>query len=371
MLTVSCTFTRRYVFLNFPDVYDYKKLPSRTLNNDSLKLFNFNTARGTELNSVLPFSFHSRTVNNLSAFLEQTGTTAFLIIRNDTILYEGYFNGHNRDTYCKSFSASKVFVSALIGIAIDEGLIESVNDPVMKYLPEIKDKRLADMTINHCLSLTSGIKSTKKEVFPWHDKVKIYYTRDIRKLVTNINYGHDPGKEYSVEEFSPVILAMVIEKVTGASVSKYLEEKIWKPLGMTSKAIWVTDRKKDGFEAANSGLTALPVDFAKFGRLYLNKGKFENKQLISEKWIKESTPPDTASLTFWRNIEHYENKDVYFNSMWWGLRNANGDYEYSASGHFGQRIYIAPSRNSILVRFGTKDGDVDWTSVMMKLAEKL
>lgn len=371
MLAGSCTFTGRYVFLNVPDVYDYKKLPSRNVINDSSILFNFSTARGSEMNSVLPFSFNSKTVNNLSSFLEQTGTTAFLMIRNDTILYEDYFNGHNSGTYSKAFSASKVFVSALIGIAIDEGLIQSVNDPVMKYLPEIKDKRLAAMTLNHCLSLTSGIKAKNKEAFPWHDKVRIYYSRDIRKLLTGINYDHDPGKEYSVEEFSPVLLAMVIERVTGGSVSKYLEDKIWKPLGMTSNAIWVTDRKRDGFEAANSGLTGLPVDFAKFGRMYLNKGKFENNQLISEKWINESTSPDTSSICFWRKIEYYENKDVYFNSMWWGLRTADGDYEYSASGHFGQRIYIAPSKNAILVRFGTKDGDVDWTSFMMKLAEKI
>jgi CubicO group peptidase (beta-lactamase class C family) len=371
MLTTSCTFTGRYLFLNVPDVYDYKKLPSRTIQNDPLILFNFKSSTGFSMKSIMPFGFNSSQVNNLDTFLGQTGTTAFLMIRNDTVLYEKYFNGHNQDTYSKSFSASKVFVSALIGIAIDEGLIGSVNDPVMQYLPELKDKRLAGLTIHHCLSLTSGIKSTGGQFFPWDDKVEIYYTPDIRKLLTDISYDREPGKEYFVEEYSPVLLAMVIEKATGKSVAGYLEEKIWKPLGMSHNALWVTDSKKNGFEAANSGLTGLPLDFAKFGRLYLNNGRLNNNQIISQKWINESTMADTTSVCFWRKIEYYDKKDVYFNNMWWGLRTDNKDYIYSASGHFGQRICIYPAKNAIIVRFGTKDGDVDWTSFMMKLMEKI
>jgi CubicO group peptidase (beta-lactamase class C family) len=371
MLTGSCTFTGRYVFLNVPDVYDYKKLPSRTISNDPSPVFNFKTADVFNLNSIVPFGFNTTRVNNLDTFLEQSGTTAFLIIRNDTILYEKYFNGHTSTTLCKSFSASKVFVSALIGIAIDEGLIKSANDPVMKYIPELADKRLTGLTINHCLSLTSGIRSNNGQLLPWHDKVKIYYTPDIRKLLAGIEYDHEPGKEYFVEEYSPVLLALVIERATGRSLSKYLEEKLWKPLGMSNNALWVTDSKKNGFEAANSGLTAVPVDFAKFGRLYLNYGRFNNRQIISQKWITGSTMPDTTSVCFWRKIEYYDKKDVYFNDMWWGLRTDNKDYTYSASGHFGQRIFISPANNAIVVRFGTKEGKVDWTSFMMKISEKI
>ena len=370
-LLISGTFSRRYIFLNAPDVYDYKKLPTRTINNDPSVLFNFKKASQFNLNSIVPFGFNSTIVNNLDSMLEISGTTAFLLIRNDTILYERYLNGHNNTTLCKAFSASKVFISALIGIAIDEGLINSVNDPVMKYIPDIKDKRFAGLTINHCLSLTSGIKSTKGQIFPWDDKVKIYYTSNMRKLLTRISYDHEPGKEYSVEEYSPVLLAMVLEKATGKTVSRYLEEKIWKPLGMSHNALWVTDNRNNGFEAANSGLTATPVDFAKFGRLYLNNGRLNCVQVISREWINESTMADTASVCFWRKIDYYDKKDVYFNSMWWGLRASNSDYSYSASGHFGQRIYISPSKNALALRFGTREGKIDWTSFMMKLVEKL
>jgi CubicO group peptidase (beta-lactamase class C family) len=367
----SCTFTSRYVFLNVPDVNDYRKLPGRQIENDANSPFRFKTNTEFNINHVVPLIFNNSTVGNLDVFLEESKTTAFIIIRNDTILYERYFNGHDRNTYCKSFSASKVFLSALIGIAIEEGLIQSVNDPVMKYLPGIKDKRFAALTINNCLALTSGIRTNNKQVFPWNDKVRIYYTRDLRKLASGIDYLKEPGKEFFVEEFSPVLLGLILEKATGRSVSDYLEEKIWKPLGMEHNALWVTDRKNNGFEAANSGLTGLATDFARFGRLYLNNGNWNGKNLIPEEWIRATTDPDTTSISFYKGIKYYEGRDVYYNSMWWGLRKDGTVYEYSANGHFGQRIYISPSKNVVVVRFGSKTGKVDWTSFLMKLTEKL
>jgi hypothetical protein len=367
----SCTFTSRYVFLNVPDVYDYRYLPSRTIKTDKAGSFDFIAISNLPSSQVVPFYYNNSLITDLDTFLEKSGTNAFIVLRNDTILYEKYFNGHNHEAYCKSFSASKVFISALIGIAVKEGLIQSLNEPVIKYIPEIKDKRFAALTIGHCLALTAGIKTNNKQAFPWHDKVRIYYSRDIQDLVSHIHYAKEPGKEFYAEEFSPLILAMILERVSGKSVSAYLEEKIWKPLGMESDAIWVTDRKCSGFEAANSGLTARAIDFARFGSLYLKMGDWNGKNLISSDWIEQTTVADTTSLSFYRKIDHYDGRDVYFNSMWWGLRNSNKNSEYSASGHFGQRIYISPEKNTVVVRFGSKDSNVDWTGFIMKLVEKL
>ena len=367
----ACTFTARYVFLNVPDVYDYRKLPSRTIKTGEKAPFHFKTLQKFNLNSLLPIEFNAKKVDELDPFLEKSGTTAFIIIRNDTILYEKYFNGHTHETYCKAFSASKVFLSALIGIAIDEGLIKSENDPVMKYIPEIKDKRFAGLTIKHCLDLTSGIKTNNREIFPWNDKVQIYYSSDVRKLIPGIKYKQESGKEFFVEEWSPVILGLVLERATGKNLSKYLEEKIWKPLEMEHDALWVTDRENDGFEAANSGLTALPIDFAKFARLYLNRGDWNGRKIISPEWVSKTTAADTTSMSFYKKIDYYEGRDVYYNSMWWGLRNKDKNSEFSANGHFSQRISISPEKNAIIIRFGSKEGDVDWTSFIMKLMEKI
>lgn len=364
----SCTFTSRYVFLNVPDVYDYKKLPYRTIKNtgeNNLSFVRFNDS------GIPPFYFNNTIITDLDYFLEESMTTAFIVIRNDSILYENYFNGHDSETFCKAFSASKVFISALIGIAIRDGLILSLEEPVMKYIPEIRDKRFASLTIGDCLSLTSGINTNNKQAFPWHDKVRIYYTRDLRALISKIDFGKVSGKEFYAEEWSPVILGLILERATGITVSAYLEEKIWKPLGMEGEALWVTDRNKDGLEASNSGLTAKAIDFARFGSLYLKNGSLNGKNLIPESWIDRTTLADTTSLSFYRKIEHYEGRDVYFNSMWWGLRKNNKDVEYAANGHFGQRIYVSPERKVVVVRFGTRDANVDWTSFIMRLVEKL
>jgi CubicO group peptidase (beta-lactamase class C family) len=188
--------------------------------------------------------------------------------------------------------------------------------------------------------------------------------------MSRIEYDHEPGKEFYSEEVSPVLLGLIIERATGKSASKYLEEKIWKPLGMEQDALWVTDRKTDGFEAVNSGLTGTAIDFAKFGRLYLNEGNWNGEDDISREWIRKTTRPDTTSISFYKGIEYYGGRDVYYNSEWWGLGKNEG-YEYSASGHFGQRIYISPVKNAVLIRFGSKDGKVDWTSLMMKVAETI
>ncbi|HEY4759865.1 MAG TPA: serine hydrolase [Thermoguttaceae bacterium] len=157
-IVFSNTYLRRYALLNFPDVYDYKHLPYRIIENDNTAVFHFDKQPDFDITRILPINFHGRTINNLEDFLEKHFTTAFIIVKNDSILYEKYFNGHERDTFCKSFSASKNFISALIGIAIDEGLIKSVDEPIVNYIPELQDKRLKSLAIKHCLSGTTGLK---------------------------------------------------------------------------------------------------------------------------------------------------------------------------------------------------------------------
>ena len=334
------------------------------------KVFNFYKTTGN-YTRLTPLNFHGKMVNNLDSFLLETHTTAFLAIRNDTILYESYFNGHDRNTPCKAFSASKNVISSLIGIAINEGHIKSVDDPLGKYIPELEDENLQEVTIRDCLMLTSGIKSDKGEIFPWNDKVKIYYSPDLRKLIAGMKSTNKAKKEFNIEEYSPTVLGMVLERATGVSITEYTEKKIWGKLGMEHNALWVTDSKKNRFEVVNSGLVATPVDLAKFGRLFLNNGLYNNTPIIPESWIKYSTVPDTLSLSFWKNVNYYNGQDVYFNSMWWGLRKTETDFDFSANGHFGQRIYVAPSKNILILRFGTKSGDIDWTSFISTLVEKM
>jgi len=311
-------------------------------------------------------------VTDLDQFLIESKTTAFIIIRNDTVLLEKYYLGHSRGNLSKTFSISKNVISALIGIAIDEGCITSVHDPVIKYIPELKDKELRDLTIQNCLSLTSGIRADEGEIWPWNTKVKVYYSRDVRKLLYGVHYDKKPGTSFHIEEMTPTMLGLILERATGIPAAAYLENKIWKKLGMDQDALFVIDSRKKGFAMVNSGLTATPMDMAKFARLYVTEGQWENETIISREWIRTSTRPDSLALSYWRKIDRYDGSDVYFNDMWWGLADGpEGHCEFSANGHFGQRIYIVPSKNAMILRFGESDGDVDWTWFIHQLAVRL
>ena len=185
-------------------------------------------------------------------------------------------------------SASKNVISALVGIAIDEKLIHSVNDPVVKYLPEFSgNKYLSKITIKHCLSGTAGFPANDGGAFPWHDNVKVYYNNNHPKLLSGLKWEFQPGTQFRAEEYSSCLLALVLEMASKTTVSEYLSEKIWKPAGMEYDALWVLDRKKNGHEVAMSGLTARPVDFAKFACMYLNNGKWNGNEIVSENWVKK------------------------------------------------------------------------------------
>ena len=363
MIILSNTYLRRYFFFNFPDVYDYKKLPTTLIKNGN-DVFVFQQKANFEMQKILPIKYNNQLITNLDRFLEDNFTTAFLIIKEDTILYEDYFNGHQRDTYCKSFSISKNVISALLGIAISENKIKNVNEPITNYIPEIKDKRLNKLTIKQCLMGTSGLKFNRGGLFPWHDDARVYYSGNISNLLTKIQYHKEPGTIFKTDEFSPHLLAWILERGTGKKVQDYPQEKIWEPLGMEYPALWVLDRNEDGFVVANSGLTARPIDFAKFGRLYLYSGNWNGNQIIPNDWILESTIPDTSknTITTWGNL--------YYKYMWWGKIKDRYNFDFEARGHFSQRIYVSPSKNVIVLRFGTKQGEVNWSDFISDLIDK-
>jgi len=357
----------RYIALNVPDVMDYKKLPAREIHSNSANAFIFKEMGVTNNTCVSSLKFQGRSIDNLDAFLSESGTTAFIIIRNDSLLMEKYYQGQSRTTPVKTFSVSKSVIATLIGIAMDEGYIKSADDRVMQYIPEIREKKFRDLTIGQCLSLTTGLRSDEGSIFPWNDKVRVYYSRDIRGLLKNIKYRYEPGKVFQMEEITPMLLGLILERATGKSISNYLEDKIWNPAGMENHALWVIDSKKKGFEVVNSGLVATPLDMARFGRLYLGLGG-NNEPVLPEDWIETSTQPDTTSVSFWRNIQAYQGSDVYYRYTWWGLRDKKGSCVFSANGHFGQRVFIIPSKQLMILRFGSDDGGIDWTAFIQEMA---
>lgn len=379
------------------DVRDYQKFSQRVISNagntdTTTPAFQFKQNPQPEL-------FQSMTIDytqegqakqaNFEELLKSTQTTSFIVIKDGAVLYEGYFNGYNRDSIVTSFSTAKSVTSALIGIAIDEGRIKSVDDPIIDYLPELKGKGLDTVTIRHLLLMSSGIKyvtddevSGPAELWLFSDDALTYSYPDLKsQALAQPADGKAPGTEFNYNNYVPQLLGTILERTTHMAPAQYLQEKIWKPLGMEYPASWSLDSTKSDFEQMQSGINARAIDFAKFGQLFLQNGSWQGKQIISEQWVKESTSPYPTNpngniawrantwFTNWR--EASANGTGYYKYQWWGRVRPDGSYDFMAQGHLGQWIYVSPQNNTVVVRYGISDKGVDsWEDVLATVVNK-
>lgn len=346
-LLTSCQLGR-FVFYNFADIKDYKKFQSRPLSADTSP-YKFQTTNSgkfpKELNGT-PFD----------QYLEDNKTVAFLIIKNDTIQYEKYFKGYDKQSIVPSFSMAKSITSILIGCAIDDGLIKSVDEPIINYIPELKKNGFDKVTIKHLLQMTSGIKFNESYINPFGDAASFYYGLNLRREIGKMKLKTEPGKQFDYVSGNTQLLGLVLERsLKGKTITSYLQEKLWTPLGMEYDASWSIDKKKNGLEKTFCCINARARDFAKIGRLYKNKGSWNGKQIVSQKWVEESTKLDTS-----------EGSANFYQYQWW-LLNPNEDF--MAVGILGQFVYVNPAKDLIIVRLGKKEGKANWWTIFTSLAK--
>ena len=358
----------RTIYWRESDYKDLEKFPARTIHNAPP------TFPLDQLPADNPYASQIEAIGNRSTngslvnYLESSGTTAFLMVRDDKVLYERYFNGYNQRSLNTSFSMAKSFASALVGIAIDEGHIESVDEPITNYLPELlkKDERFEAITIRHLLTMSSGIKYEEGGNLPWSeeaDDTKTYYSTDLRELaLENCRIEGEPGEYFQYNNYNPLLVGMIIERATGMSVSRYLQQKLWKPMGMEANGSWSLDSKKSGFEKMESGVNARARDFARFGMLFAEEGSWEGRQLISREWVEESTRPDAIT-----------DPSLEYQYFWW-VDTPRGRNHFSARGNYGQYVYVAPEKDLVIVRLGSEEGGRGyeyWIELFEELATKL
>jgi CubicO group peptidase (beta-lactamase class C family) len=349
--TLSSCKMGRFAYYNFANITDHKIFPARTATNDSVKFHYKTTPNGKAPKSVN----YTGTEIAFDDYLAQSQTVAFLIIKNDTIQYEKYFNGYNEESVVASFSMAKSVTSILIGCAIDDGLIKSVDEPIINYIPELKDKDLDNVTIKHLLQMTSGIKFNESYVNPFGDAATFYYGTNLMGAIKRRKPETAPGTQFSYSSGDTQLLGLVLERaLKDKPVTQYLQEKLWKPLGMEYDATWSLD-KKDGLEKTFCCLNARARDFSKIGRLYLNKGNWNGTQIVSQKWVEESTKADVS-----------DGGAGYYKYQWW-LSEPDG--AFTAKGILGQFIYVNPEKNLIIVRLGKNYGNVNWDSMFAYLSE--
>lgn len=352
------------------DVGDINRFPSRViksstasdlpvaLDGSTAKAFKqIDPSSGGGLDSVLSAG------GDLDTFLARTDTTAFLVIKDGVLVNEWYGNGAKRDTLLTSFSVSKSFLSTLIGIAVDQGHIGSLDDPITKYVPELldRDPQFGSITLKNLITMSSGL-VYKDQKTPWGDPAKTYYSPDLRATALSAVIEKAPGKSFLYNNYNPLLLGMALERATGQSVSSYMSKVLWAPLGAEANASWSLDSVGSGFEKMESGVSARAIDFARFGLMFANGGVVNGKQVVPSQWVRDATAVDKKGDP----AENYQ----YF---WWvystGMQGSKADF--AAQGNLGQYIYVAPDEDTVIVRLGHSDDGVAWPWLMGTLAHQI
>ena len=357
-LLTSCSIVRGYMSDGSygPTSFSYEKRLKDTIVNRG-DVFSFKRASGQcdWLDTLHFFNQGRRYVNNTlwEAIGPKTETQGVLIIQNDSIVYEKCTGEMAVDKIAAVFSVTKSVTSLLCGIAVDDGYIKSVDDPVTDYLPELlkADPMWRKLTIRHLLDMRSGLDfddtySLRLEGLKrLNAMAKLNYGHNIMAQVRKLKFRCEPGTEYRYESMTTEILGLVIERATGCRFADYLEGKVWTPLGMEFPAFITYDSKKHHASHAFGGLALTMLDLAKIGRLYLNKGMWDGKRIVSESWIEQSTAYSEDNEGY-----HF----CWYNTSCFGAEKA--EYPgYYAMGIRGQILFVNPYENLIMVRLGLKD----------------
>jgi CubicO group peptidase (beta-lactamase class C family) len=309
-------------------------------------------------------------VEELGAFLEETETTAFLVVHKGQLVEERYLRDHNHESVQNTFSVSKSIMSALVGLALRDGVLE-LDAPITRFLPELgkRDERFAGITVESLLDMRSGIRYSGDVTFPFvtSDDPLIYYHPDLESIVLGrTSIASEPGT-FQYNNYNPPLIGLILRRTTGLPVSEYLERELWQPLGAVYAAGWTVD--DHGFERMESGFHARGRDLARFGLLYLTRGVVADRRILPEEWVLAST-----DLPGPWDLERFDGRVWGYRAGWWIVPRSEGPSDFCAIGHFGQFIYISPQFDVVFVRNGPgrgNFGDRDWTELFHFAAERL
>ena len=297
-----------------------------------------------ENKSPLPekITINERVVST-EAFLTEVDVTALLVIQNGEIVFEDYYQGTTQDDLRISWSIAKSYLSAIFGVAVHDGLIDSIDDPVTKYVPELIGTAYDGATIRNVMNMASGV--TFNEDY-------MDYNSDINRMGRVLAFGwsmdefatglfgtsREPGTLRQYVSIDTHVLGMVLRSVTGQSNRDYLYEKLWSKLGVGAEGYYLTDGK--GVAFVLGGLNMRSRDYALFGQLMLQNGRWNSRQIIPAKWVRQSTRDSSP--------EGVDGMPLDYGFQWWVPQDSNGDY--FAVGIYGQYIYIDPVSRTVIVK---------------------
>lgn len=293
---------------------------------------------------------------SLAAFLHETVTTGLLVVHDGGITHEEYRLGADETSPFTSWSMAKSVLSALIGIALDEGHIASLDDPLEGYVPALAGSGYEGVTIKQALTMSSGVAFDENYDDTFSDVNQLFISLAIgtplEETLAALERAREPGTYNDYISSDSVALGLALEAATGMSAEDYLATRVWGPMGAEADAFWSTGRV--GPVLPFCCLNATLRDYARFGRLYLEGGARQETQVVPTGWVAASTEPGAPHLepgdnpaSFWTFGYGYH---------WWVPEEPQGDY--LAIGIWGQYIYVDPARDVIIVKTSA-DPDFD------------
>lgn len=284
-----------------------------------------------DYNSVMPSIELEQTHKDLKSI-------AFMIIKNDSIWYESYYDNYGVGSKSNSFSMAKSIVSAALGKALQRGEIKSLDDKVITYLPELKGQYKDDLTVGDLSAMCSGLSWDEHYYSPFSIVTRAYFDDNLRGVIMGLEVKDKPGQEFIYKSGDTQMLTMVLEKATGQYLSNYVSEYFWKPMGAENDALWQIDKKGTGIEKAYCCFTSDARDMARFGKLYKDYGKWNGQQIIDSAFVAKSVHP------------RFKDSPEY--GYGWWLKNYKGQDFFYMRGHLGQFVIVSPKDNVIIVRLG-------------------
>tara|TARA_R110002049_G_scaffold21057_3_gene77528 strand:- start:1825 stop:2976 length:1152 start_codon:yes stop_codon:yes gene_type:complete len=311
---------------------DYKKFDNQVVENGTPKPWpnhkDYDSVKETE---------------RLNQINDANGTIAYVIIKNDSIWFENYYDGFGEDSQSNSFSMAKSYVSGLMGKAIQEGFIKSLDQPVSDFLPTFNKGLAAKMTVGDLSSMASGTNWDEAYYSPLSITTRAYFDDNLEKVMLGLKVVEEPGQKFKYASGDTQMLAMVIEKATGKKMYDYLAESFWKPLGSENPTLWQVDSKEHDLVKAYCCIASNAKDFARFGKLYKDYGKWNGQQLLDSAFVVKSITP------------RFEESPEY--GYGWWMKDLDDKHFFMMRGHLGQYVIVEPNDNVIIVRLGHSKGN--------------
>jgi CubicO group peptidase (beta-lactamase class C family) len=341
----------------------YKFIDSSTLSPSSNPL-NFKSSKTISLPSS--FNFNDAVIGTEN-FLQRTDTSALLILQNGRIQFEKYWLTGGENVQWMSMSVAKSFISALVGIAIRDGHINNIEEAISDYVPELKNSPYNNVRIKDVLQMSSGASWNEDYSDPESDInrwAKIFALGgSFDEFIQTLSDDFKPGTRNRYNSMDTQALGMLVNRATGKTITNYMTEMLWHPMGASNEGYWLLD--SEGMEMAFAGLNITARDYAKFGELYRLDGKLNGQQIVPKSWVKDSITPDGPHLTPGDNpLSDYP---LGYGYQWWVPEGDKG--EFMAIGVYNQMIYVAPESNMVIVKLSANSsyGTAEDTGIASEL----